>query len=174
MSTKDTDTTDKVNKPIWDMQISTIKAHLDAIPYWLYQQDSRYAALFEHGYFVSKDKLVVSSPTMARQIIAQTLPLYSFEDPSPIAEPSDAQRAKLAAMPEWALGAGGTTAHLPVPAPPHLPPPIPLSAVQEQRFSPNLTVLQTLDESAADFFTKPLAPRKFVPLRNLIMNFEHD
>jgi len=30
------------------------------------------------------------------------------------------------------------------------------------------------DDNMADFFTKPLAPRKFVPLRNLIMNFEHD
>ena len=109
----------------------------------------RYAALYEHSYFVSKDKLVVSSPTMARQIMAQTLPLYSFEDPSPIAEPSNAQRVKLASMPEWALGAGGITAHLPAPAPPHLPPPVPLSAEQEHRFSPNLTVLQTLDESAA-------------------------
>ena len=99
MPTSDTDLTDKVKTPTWDMQISTLKAFLDAIPYWLYQQDSRYAALFEHGYFVSKDKLVVSSPIMARQIMAQSQPLYSFEDPSPIADPSTAQRDKLAAMP---------------------------------------------------------------------------
>ena len=107
----DTDS-DKPTKHMWDTASATLTAHLILNEPWLLGLDSRYQSLVETGTVPSKDKIIVSTPRQARELLTRSAPVYSWNDPAPIALPSLAQLRILEELPVWALGTGGVAAHL--------------------------------------------------------------
>ena len=110
MPTSDKDSS--ITKHQWNTALATLYNHLIQNRLWVLIQDSRYSSLITKGTIPSKDLIVCSTPTQARQLVNRTASLYSWDDPAPIAIPSFAQLQVLDGLPAWALGAGGRAAHL--------------------------------------------------------------
>ena len=110
MPTSDKD--GSIPKHQWNTALATLYNHLIQNRLWILSQDSRYSSLITKGTIPSKDLIVCSTPTQARQLVNRTAVAYTWDDPAPIALPSCAQLQVLEGLPAWALGAGGRAAHL--------------------------------------------------------------
>ena len=102
-----TDSTDKPTKHNWNTASATLFTHLLLNEPWVLDLDSRFLSLVQTGTVPSKDRIVVSTPRQARELLNRSAAIYSWEDPAPIAIPTRAQLLALDALPIWALGAGG-------------------------------------------------------------------
>ena len=79
-------TTDKssIPEPEWNSSALTMRIWFNELIRWIPHQDKSYRSLIERGYFINRDKTIVSSILQAIDLTEGLLPSYTFDDPAPL------------------------------------------------------------------------------------------
>ena len=110
---KQTDTSP--DGPEWSSANYKLKSHLTALKPWLYAKNSNFRTLCQRGYVMSRHKVCIPTMAMMVKLRAKNPDLFTFSNPSPVAEPTGEFRATLVSKPPDFFGDhAGKLLHLPV------------------------------------------------------------
>ena len=78
-----TDNKSSIPEPEWNSSALTMRIWFNDLTRWLPHQDRAYRSLIERGYFINRDKTIVSSIPQAIDLTEGLLPTFTFQDPAP-------------------------------------------------------------------------------------------